>query len=85
MVEPEYSILFGRYRVDHIGTTSLIDQSGLVVTFDEQVEESVSSFQIGAKTLVSRIGGIIGVGKELFWILTLSFTVPPILLSLMKN
>ena len=71
--------------MDHIGTTSLIGKSGLVVTFDDQVEESVISFQIGAKTLVTRVGGIIGVGKELFWILTLSFTVPPILLSLIKN
>ena len=70
--------------MDHVGTTSLIDQSGLVVTFDQQVEESVTSFQIGAKTLVTRIGGIIGVGKELFWIVTLSFTVPPLILSLIK-
>ena len=70
--------------MDHIGTTSLIGKSGLVVTFDDQVEESVISFQIGAKTLVTRVGGIIGVGKELFWMLTLSFTVPPLLLSLIN-
>ena len=71
--------------MDHVGSTSLIDKSGLVLTFDQQVEESVSSFQIGLKTLVSRIGGIIGAGKELFWIVTLSFTVPPLLLSLIKH
>ena len=74
-----------RYRVEHVGVTSLIDQSGLVITFDDQVEESFSSFQIGAQTLVTRIGGIIGVGKELFWIVTLSFSIPSIIISFINK
>ena len=65
--------------------TSLIDQSGLVVTLDEQVEGTSSSFQIGPKTLAVRIGGIIGVGKELLWIVTLSFSIPPLILYFFTN
>lgn len=77
-------LLMCRYRVDHVGQTSLIDKSGLVVTFDEEVVRTYSSFQIGPKTLAVRVGGIIGVGKELFWIVTLSFSIPPLLVSLIK-
>ena len=33
------------------------------------VENTISEYQIGPKTLATRVGGIIGVGKNLLWIL----------------
>ena len=33
------------------------------------IEETISTLQIGTKTLATRVGGIIGVGKNLFWVL----------------
>lgn len=43
--------------------------SGVYVDVDNVIEETISSLQIGTKTLTTRVGGIIGVGKNLFWLL----------------
>ena len=40
---------------------------------ETEVLQTVSSLQIGVKTLTTRVGGIIGVGKELLWILIFCF------------
>ena len=44
------------------------------VVLETEVLQTVSSLQIGVKTLATRVGGIIGVGKELLWILIFCFT-----------
>ena len=42
---------------------------GLSIAFDNIVEQTVSDWQINPVTLLTRIGGIIGVGKELLWVI----------------
>ena len=60
-----------RYKVDRIGTNIITtsDQYGIYMVFEDVVENTVSEYQIGPKTLATRVGGIIGVGKNLLWIL----------------
>ena len=41
---------------------------GLFILFDDTVETTRSRMVINPETLITRIGGIIGVGKELLWI-----------------
>ena len=48
--------------------------SGIVVVFDRKVEKTISELQIGTQTLITRFGGIIGVGKNLLWVIILIFT-----------
>ena len=43
--------------------------SGVYIDVENMIEETISTLQISAKTLATRVGGIIGVGKNLFWIL----------------
>ena len=42
---------------------------GIIIIFDNLVEKTISELQIGARTLVTRFGGIIGVGKNLVWVI----------------
>jgi hypothetical protein len=41
---------------------------GMFIQFEDIVELKKSSFVIDAQTLLARIGGSIGVGKEFFWV-----------------
>lgn len=52
-----------------MGFIDTVDRSGLIVSFESVVEKTVSQVQIDEITLITRIGGIIGVGKNLLWIL----------------
>ena len=73
------------YQVDQVGFDAREDRFGVYVQFDQEVEITVSKLQIGLKTLATRFGGIIGVGKELLWVLILAFTSLGTLLTLCKN
>ena len=44
------------------------------MVFEGVVENTISESQIGPKTLATRVGGIIGVGKNLLWILIFGLT-----------
>ena len=58
-----------RYEIEKIGFYATKKKSGLGVTFDNIVEQTLSELQIGPKTLLVRFGGIIGVGKNLLWLI----------------
>ena len=58
-----------RYEIEKIGFYATKLKSGLGLTFDNIVEQTISELQIGPKTLLVRFGGIIGVGKNLLWII----------------
>ena len=60
--------------MDQTGFDARKDIYGLFVQFDQNVDVSVSKLEIGLKTLATRFGGIIGVGKELLWVIILLFT-----------
>ena len=47
------------------------DLLGVVVQFAEDIEVSNTGFVLDLLTFMSRLGGIIGVGKELFWLVML--------------
>ena len=49
------------------------DLHGVVINFNEDVQVKTSHFQIEALTLIARIGGIIGVGQTVTWILNICF------------
>lgn len=61
-----------RYAVEKLGFYATKKKSGLGITFDNVVEQTISELQIGPKTLLVRFGGIIGVGKNLLWIIIFS-------------
>ena len=50
------------------------DIYGLFVQFDQNVDVTVSKLEVDLKTLATRFGGIIGVGKELLWVIVLVLT-----------
>ena len=47
------------------------DVYGVVLKFSADVEVSNTSFLLDPITMMSRLGGIIGVGKEIFWLILL--------------
>ena len=46
----------------------------MFVTFDREAEVTSSHLTIEPLTLLTRVGGIIGVGKEFLWIIITLFT-----------
>ena len=61
------------------------DLFGISVAFDNIVEQTISDWQITPVTLLTRIGGIIGVGKELLWVILLSFSSITLLFKYINN
>ena len=60
--------------MEQTGFDARQDIYGLFVQFDQNVDVTVSKLEIGLKTLATRFGGIIGVGKELLWVIILLIT-----------
>ena len=55
--------------MDQVSFLDSKEGSGVYVDVENVIEETISTLQINAMTLATRVGGIIGVGKNLFWIL----------------
>ena len=55
--------------VKQTGLIELKNMFGLEIEFDNVVEKTTSDWQIKTVTLLTRVGGIIGVGKELLWVI----------------
>ena len=64
------------YQVNPIGVlqNTAGEGSGLMIKLDHNVKRTVSKPQIEFLALLSRFGGIIGLGKNLLWIVILMFT-----------
>ena len=60
--------------MEQTGFDARQDIYGLFVQFDQNVDVTVSKLEVGLKTLATRFGGIIGVGKELLWVIILALT-----------
>ena len=58
-----------RYQTDATGFQARSDRYGTYLQFASQVEVLTTHYSITTITLVTRIGGIIGVGKELLWVI----------------
>ena len=49
-------------------------QKGVTIIFDRIVEKTISEFQRSPKTMLTRFGGLIGLGKNMLWVMILSVT-----------
>lgn len=73
------------FYVNKIGFERKRAKEGMIVVFENKIEKRISELQIGPKTLLTRIGGIIGVGKNLLWLLVFVFTSVGSLLTLWRK
>ena len=55
--------------MEHIGIAESSSKFGITIIFDTVVEKTVPDWQITPVTLLTRLGGIIGVGKNLLWVI----------------
>ena len=69
------------YKTANTGFDSRSDRYGMFINIDREVVETRSQLNIGPLTLLTRIGGMIGVGKQFLWII---ITVCSYLISLQK-
>ena len=65
-----------RYKVVYLGLVKSKDwtRGGIYVDINNIVEKKITGWQVDAKTLTTRVGGVIGVGKNLFWVAILLIT-----------
>ena len=63
-----------KFQSEEVGFKRSDNQSGVNIDFEKLVEITKSEFQIGTKTLISRIGGFIGISKNLLWLIIVSFS-----------
>ena len=73
-----------RYQATQIGLTRK-SFGGMKIWFEQEVDVTRSSFQIDEKTLLSNIGGFIGVGKEFLWLVILLLSSFTVLMSYIKE
>ena len=55
--------------VEQSGRVESNELFGLAIAFDNIVEQTISDWQIQPVTLLTRFGGLVGVGKNLLWII----------------
>ena len=58
----------------YLGFVKTNDNSGVYVDFESFVERQRTGRQINFATFTTRVGGMIGVGKNLLWVVVLSST-----------
>ena len=63
-----------QYFSKRIGLAESEDLIGIDLILARDVKVTKSEFQIGFKTLITRFGGIIGISKNLLWIVILVFS-----------
>ena len=62
--------LAAEYQVKNIGFVQG-EKTSFVINFDNTVKKTITGPQVTALSLVSKFGGIIGLGKNLLWIIIL--------------
>ena len=74
-----------KYLSTEIGVKEFGDLDGVTMYFDKEVEITRTELQIGSKTLITRFGGIIGVSKNLLWIVIFGFSSVGFIFSKISN
>ena len=64
---------FLRYEIKELTFDQKDDIHGIVINFNEDVQVKTSHWRIDTLTLIVRIGGIIGVGQTIAWVLNICF------------
>ena len=73
-----------RYQVKEIGLKEHVEK-GLELWFEREVYVTKSKFILDAKTMMSEIGGFIGISKNFLWVLILFLSSFGILMSHLKH
>ena len=55
-----------------------------MISFEQEVEVTKSSWNIDARTLLSKIGGFIGISKNFLWLILLLMSSITVLISHLK-
>ena len=78
-------ICHARYKIEEAGLVESSNKAGVLALFDKHVHQTQTKLQIGFNTFLTRVGGIIGVGKNLLWILIFSLSSLGLLFKLIKK
>ena len=70
--------------MEETGIVEAKDRFGISIVFDNVVEQTISDWQIKPVTLLTRFGGIIGVGKNLLWIIIFICSSITLVLNMIK-
>ena len=57
----------------------------MAFAFADEVEVTTTKLQIGTKTLLTRVGGVIGVGKEFLWIILCGLSGIKLIATILKT
>ena len=76
-----------RYKVVYLGLvkSNSWSRGGIYVDINNILERKMTGWQVDTKTLTTRVGGVIGVGKELLWVAILLITSCVSILSLVSK
>ena len=68
-------IVLFRYEAEKVGLSKRQRQDtyGITLTFEKEVDVTTSQFNIDALNLLTKIGGIFGVGRTVVWIINTCF------------
>ena len=86
-VKPEKCLVpckMKRYLAKEIGLRERQNVKGLIIRFENEVDIIKSSWKMDVETLLSEMGGFIGLNKNFLWIITLSLSTMGILCSNIK-
>lgn len=73
-----------RYQAKEVGFTGSNNLTGIVLKFERDVDITKSSWTINFKTLLSKIGGFIGLSKNFLWLVILFISSVGALMSHLK-
>ena len=73
-----------KYQVKLIGVEERMETKGIVIYFEKTVDVTRTEFIIGFITIMSEIGGFIGISKNLLWVIILVLSTIGIFMSNIK-
>ena len=73
-----------RYLAKEISLRERESVKGLIIRFENEVDIIKSSWKMDVETLLSAIGGFIGLNKNFLWVITLALSTMGILCSNIK-
>ena len=71
------------YQVNEIGKKEM-KENGLIIYFEKEVEVTKSALTIDIRTLISNIGGFIGISKNFLWLIIVFISSVGALMSHLK-
>ena len=71
--------------MEEAGLIESLTKAGVLAQFDKNVHQAKTKLQIDFVTLLTRVGGIIGVGKNLTWIIIFTLSALGGTLTLLRK